>query len=101
MSKFLGVVKLEDVFIRGQERITGTNKMGSKYDFLEIRFDDSTGEDFALRAEEETAEEDFPKRREGTLIANLYGGKGKQGMYYYLKAAGFEETEEKETKSKK
>lgn len=95
MSKVLGVIRIEDIFIRGSERIVGTNKQGNDYDFLTIRFDDETGEGMELRAEEEAKAEDFPKRKEGTLIANLYAGKGKQGMYYFLKAVGFEEAKRK------
>lgn len=95
MSKVLGQVRIEDCFIRGSERIKGTNKQGNEYDFLTVRFEDSTGEGLELRAEDEAKAEDFPKRKEGTLIANIYWGKGKQGLYYFLKVVGFEEDKKK------
>lgn len=94
--KKIGRIEINDAFVRGSERISGTRKSdGKTYDFLIVRFDDERGEPHELRAEDSVTEGDFPKRKEGILLANVYSGIGRDGKENtYMYAAGFNQYEE-------
>lgn len=86
--KKIGRIEINDAFIRGTERISGTRKSdGKEYNFLIVRFDDECGEAHELRAEDTAEESNFPKRTDGIMIANVYSGigrDGKENTYMYV-----------------
>lgn len=94
--KRIGKIEIGNAFIRGTERISGTRKSDGKiYDFLIVRFDDERGEAHELRAEDSATEADFPRRKDGILLANVYSGIGRDGKENtYMYAAGFHNYEE-------
>lgn len=90
------IIEINDAFVRGTEKISGTRKSdGKEYNFLVVRFDDERGEAHELRAEDATTEADFPRRTEGIMIANVYSGIGRDGKENtYMYAEKFQRYEE-------
>jgi len=93
--KTLGQIKMENVFIRGTKRIQGTNKNGNEFDFVELKFDDETGEEYKLRLGEDVEADLFPIRTEGTLVLNVCCTHFKDSVTTYLQAVDFKQYKSK------